>query len=305
MNHLEGEKFGNLTVINYDKEQRKWKCKCDCGNITYVPTKNLKTGNTISCGCQQAGIGKKKTGSLKEKLTGKIIGQIKVLSINEKKEIAKIFCEECKKENILPLDKVLEMYRRKKVSYTCGINGCQYTRKNKQSEIYKNIKTGDRFGKLTVIERTENKISKTKNSFSSIPMFLCKCDCGEQVEVQARYLVNGNTKSCGCMKLGNFNAKTSYRYIKEQENGKELYDIYKRWKEKFRNPTPMFKKNVVDNGIKFFPELEGKEQPFRLFYQWATLNGFSKENKYLERKNYLKDFSSKNCFWTSIRTKGY
>lgn len=155
------------------------------------------------------------------------------------------------------------------------------------------------------MKRAENKISKTKNSFSSIPMFLCKCDCGELVEVQARYLINGNTKSCGCLKLGNFDTKTSYRYIKQQENGKELYNIYKRWKEKFKNPSPMFKKNVIDKGIKFFPELDGEKYSFKLFYQWATINGFSKDKKYLERKSYLEDFSSSNCFWTSIRTKGY
>ena len=305
MNHLEGQRFGNLTVIEYSKEHRKWKCKCDCGNTTYVPTKNLKTGNTISCGCQQSGIGKRKIGKLEDKLKNNLIGQIQVLSINQKKNVANIYCLECKKKNSLPLDVVFDMYKNKKTSYTCGIDGCQYTRKGKQSNLYKNIKNGDRFGKLTVLKRLENREYRTEKSFCSIPMFLCQCDCGETVEVQARYLINGNTKSCGCIKLGNFNTKVSYRYIREQENGKELYDIYKRWKEKFRNPSSMFKKNVIDKGVKFFPELDNKEKPFELFYQWATLNGFSKENRFLERKNYLEDFSSNNCFWTSTRTKAY
>ena len=28
-----------------------WECKCDCGNIVYVTSNNLRNGNTHSCGC--------------------------------------------------------------------------------------------------------------------------------------------------------------------------------------------------------------------------------------------------------------
>lgn len=305
MNHLEGQRFGNLTVIEYDKIQKKWKCQCDCGNITYVPTRNLKTGNTISCGCMQSGIGRNKVGKLEERLKNAKIGQLEILSIFRDKNMAYVHCLQCKKKNYLPLDKVIEMYRKKRVSYTCGIDGCSYTRNSKASQSYNGIKAGDKFGKLTVIKRIENKISKTEKSFSSIPMFLCQCECGNTVEVQGRYLINGSTKSCGCKKTKNFDTKSSYKHIREQNNGELLYNIYRKWKEKFRKPTPMFKRNVTDKNIKFFPELEEQQYPFELFYQWAILNGFSEKNKYLDRRNYLKDFSSDNCFWTSLKTKGY
>lgn len=51
-----GKKFGKLTVLEdceeYDKYGYKiYKCICDCGNITYINSNNLKTGNTKSCGC--------------------------------------------------------------------------------------------------------------------------------------------------------------------------------------------------------------------------------------------------------------
>lgn len=53
--NLTGQKFGRLTVIK-DSGQRKdnriiWECQCECGNITYVSTNDLTTGNTQSCGC--------------------------------------------------------------------------------------------------------------------------------------------------------------------------------------------------------------------------------------------------------------
>lgn len=305
MNHLEGERFGNLVVIEYDKEKKKWKCQCDCGNITYVATKNLKTGNTVSCGCQKNAKGKTRLGDIEEKLQKNNIGQLKVLSIDKERNKAHIHCLQCNKDSYIPLDNLIDMYKKKKVSYTCGLNGCSYTRQNKHSQIYHNVKNGDRFGKLTILKRIENKIAKSKNGYSSIPMFLCKCDCGNVVSVQGRYLLNQSTRSCGCMKLDNFSTKPSYTHIKTQENGKKLYDIYRKWKEKFRSPSPMFKREVIDKGIKFFPELADKKNPFELFYQWAILNGFSKEKRFLDRENYLKDFSSDNCFWTSIRTKGY
>lgn len=47
------KRFGNLTAIKYDAKKRKWLCKCDCGNETYVTTRNLTYGNTTSCGCKR------------------------------------------------------------------------------------------------------------------------------------------------------------------------------------------------------------------------------------------------------------
>lgn len=52
--NLIGQKFGNLTVIEKNKNQkRSWICKCECGKIIPVLNYNLKNGNTSSCGCQK------------------------------------------------------------------------------------------------------------------------------------------------------------------------------------------------------------------------------------------------------------
>lgn len=53
--------------------------------------------------------------------------------------------------------------------------------------------TGKRFGMLTVIERAES----TKEGRAQ---WLCKCDCGKTKVIKGKYLLNGNTKSCGCLK---------------------------------------------------------------------------------------------------------
>lgn len=56
---LTGQKFGKLTVINFDHwkdsknghRDRIWKCKCECGNYCLVNHRYLRCGDTNSCGC--------------------------------------------------------------------------------------------------------------------------------------------------------------------------------------------------------------------------------------------------------------
>lgn len=52
---LLGKRFGNLVVIGKTEKQyhrnHVWLCQCDCGKTIEVPTKNLTSGNTKSCGC--------------------------------------------------------------------------------------------------------------------------------------------------------------------------------------------------------------------------------------------------------------
>jgi hypothetical protein len=53
---LENERFGKLTVIyrvgeDDNVKYSRWKCTCDCGEITFVKTSNLTKGITKSCGC--------------------------------------------------------------------------------------------------------------------------------------------------------------------------------------------------------------------------------------------------------------
>lgn len=55
MANLIGQKFNRLLVMEKTPERKAgsivWKCLCDCGNITYVSSRDLKSNNTKSCGC--------------------------------------------------------------------------------------------------------------------------------------------------------------------------------------------------------------------------------------------------------------
>ena len=46
---ITGQRFGLLTVVAY--KQPLWKCICDCGEERLLPSGNLRSGRTRSCGC--------------------------------------------------------------------------------------------------------------------------------------------------------------------------------------------------------------------------------------------------------------
>ena len=89
---LTGKKFNKLTVIRRATEEEwprgsgrhaKWLCKCECGNLTFVQSSELKNGKTKSCGC----IAKESAAKLAYKLgkehfqdlTGKKFGKLTVI----------------------------------------------------------------------------------------------------------------------------------------------------------------------------------------------------------------------------------
>lgn len=54
---LTGRQFGRLIAVSPTKQRRYggivWRCECDCGNVSYVSSHQLLSGNTKSCGCMQ------------------------------------------------------------------------------------------------------------------------------------------------------------------------------------------------------------------------------------------------------------
>ncbi len=52
---LTGQKFGRLTVIrraeNNKQQRTRQLCRCSCGIIKTIDTRNLRSGSIVSCGC--------------------------------------------------------------------------------------------------------------------------------------------------------------------------------------------------------------------------------------------------------------
>lgn len=75
--------------------------------------------------------------------------------------------------------------------------------------------TGQRFGKLTVTKRIENKDNR--------PYFLCTCDCGKTKDVSSQNLKKGSVQSCGCFrresKFKDLTGQIFNRFTVIKENG--------------------------------------------------------------------------------------
>ena len=65
---------------------------------------------------------------------------------------------------------------------------------------------GERFGKLLVIDC----VGTIRNGDRSATFWECMCDCGNTTVVRTAYLMNGSTRSCGCL-VAETARKSSYR----------------------------------------------------------------------------------------------
>lgn len=92
--------------------------------------------------------------------------------------------------------------------------------------------TGQKFGRLTVLERAPNYITPKGIQRSN---WKCQCDCGKIVTVIGTHLRNGNTKSCGCLQkekakqlLKNYheNPNINYKLINKKYNQYDLSGEY-------------------------------------------------------------------------------
>ena len=78
-----GNTYGYLTVIeraeNTKEGRAQWLCQCKCGNMVVVLGKNLRSGNTKSCGCYQKERAAESNMERGGDLTGKRFGKLVVL----------------------------------------------------------------------------------------------------------------------------------------------------------------------------------------------------------------------------------
>ena len=176
---LTGKRFDRLLVLEETNQRQGlhkiWKCVCDCGTEKLIVGKELREGKIKSCGCLRKELFEDK----KLKLTGRKFGSLTALNEIEERATTgrvqwKCVCD-CGNNIITTASDLVSGH-----TTSCG---CK-----KSPNLI-----GRTFGKLTVLSQTE------KRNFTC-KVWLCICDCGNYKEVDTTNLVQGNTKSCGCLR---------------------------------------------------------------------------------------------------------
>ena len=149
--------------------------------------------------------------------------------------------------------------------------------------------TGKRFGKLTIIKRLES----SKSGHSS--MWQCKCDCGTITKVSRNNLMNGHTKSCGCLK----------HESRVRTHGKSKNRLYYVWRDMLNR---CFNESVPDYhsyGGRGITVCDEWKDDFQSFYDWAMENGYDETAKRgaftLDRIDVEKDYEPSNCRWVDVK----
>lgn len=154
--------------------------------------------------------------------------------------------------------------------------------------------TGNRYGKLTVIEYAGYTVGERQANH----LWKCKCDCGTTKIIPGRMLREGNATSCGCPIE---NIKQSHiNHRKSQSN------LYRRWrgiKSRCYNPNNSAYKYYGGRGIKMCEEWKND---FMAFCIWAYNNGYDESkgrNCSIDRIDVNGNYTPDNCRFADTITQ--
>ena len=139
--------------------------------------------------------------------------------------------------------------------------------------------TGQRFGRLTVLHRDKPKNKRT--------IWLCKCDCGNEVAVEAYNLKTSHTQSCGCLQKEATSSANKTHGMSDTRLYRIWVDMHNRCYQKSYHAY----NHYGGRGITICDEWL---HDFQTFFNWAIENGY-KDNLSIDRIDNEKGYSPDYC----------
>lgn len=151
--------------------------------------------------------------------------------------------------------------------------------------------TGQKFGRLTVIEHEGYKIYPNGEKAT---LWKCICDCGKEVIVRSGQLSSKKTQSCGCLR----NDRVKEKLCTHKMTKSQLYHKWNHMIQRCENPNVERYPHYGGRGIKVCDEWHD----FNRFKEWAESSGYDAKLT-LDRINVDGNYSPKNCRWVSWETQ--
>ena len=149
--------------------------------------------------------------------------------------------------------------------------------------------TGMKFGRLTVLERAENKGTRT--------CWLCKCDCGNEVTVLGEDLKSGHTQSCGCL----HREQVAEFFTKHGMCRTSIYNTWCGMLARCYNSECKSYPCYGGRGIKVYPDWIND---FQAFYDYVSqLENFGVEGYTLDRIDNEGNYEPGNLRWADIKAQ--
>lgn len=150
--------------------------------------------------------------------------------------------------------------------------------------------TGQRFGRLVVLEREEDYISP--KGVKKV-RWLCVCDCGNKALVVAEDLRRGHTYSCGCYQK----EMTSNASIKHGKRNTKIYHVWQAMKDRCNNPKNKRFRDWGGRGIAIYDEWQ---DDFQAFYNYVSkLPHFGEAGYSIDRINNDGNYEPNNIRWAT------